>query len=193
MATLRMSELPTSDAAQSNDFRVKQTQGKPPSAHDASSERNRVGTGARALRVLVVDAERNSANAFLSQVRYAGHDAHAAPDCRAALRVAAAWRPDVVLLDWDTPLLDPCQVAKHLRSRHLSHDCLIIAFANRTDEMLRKPCVEAGIDLLLSKPADPEVVETLLMLECIRVNRRRSREAESGQRASPIRLPRLAP
>ena len=30
---------------------------------------------------------------------------------------------------------------------------------------------EAGIDLLFTKPVDPSVVETLLLLECVRVNR----------------------
>ena len=83
--------------------------------------------------------------------------------------------PDVVLLDMETPLMDGCQVAKHLRSDYLSEDCLIIAFAEWVDDASRKPCLEAGIDLLLSKPVDRDVVETLLMLECVRVNRRRAR------------------
>ena len=72
----------------------------------------------------------------------------------------------------ETPLMDGCQVAKHLRSDYVREDCLIIAFAEWVDDARRKLCVEAGIDLLLSKPVDPYVVETLLMLECVRVNRR---------------------
>ena len=175
MATLSMSELATTDVAQSDAFQRKQALRKPASTRNTSSESDRVGAGARVLRVLVVAAEQGSANAFLRQVRYAGHGAHAAPDGLAALRVAAAWRPDVVLLDMETPLMDGCQVAKHLRSDYLSEDCLIIAFAEWVDDARRKPCLEAGIDLLLSMPVDRDVVETLLMLECVRVNRRRVR------------------
>lgn len=177
MATLSMSELTTTDVARSDAFHSKQVMRKPASTHNTFSESGRVGVGSRVLRVLVVDAEQDSDNAILRQVLYAGHDAHAAPDCLAALRVAAAWHPDVVFLDLEPPLLDGCQVAKHLRSDCSIDDCLIIAFAYWVDDARRKPCMEAGIDLLLSKPMDQDVVETLLMLECVRVNRRRAREA----------------
>jgi CheY-like chemotaxis protein len=175
MATLSMSELATTDVAQSDAFQRKQALRKPASTRNTSSESDRVGAGARVLRVLIVAAEQGSANAFLRQVRYAGHGAHAAPDGLAALRVAAAWHPDVVLLDLETPLMDGCQVAKHLRSVYWGEDCLIIAFAQCVDDARREPCLEAGIDLLLSMPVDRDVVETLLMLECVRVNRRRVR------------------
>jgi CheY-like chemotaxis protein len=76
-----------------------------------------------------------------------------------------------------TPLMDGCQVAKHLRSDHVSEDCFVIAFTEWGDDARRKPCMEAGIDLLLRKPVDRDVIETLLMLECLHVNRRRAREA----------------
>ena len=175
MATLTMSELATTDVAQSDAFKRKQALPKPASTRNTSSESDRVGAGVRVLRVLVVAGEQGSANALLRQVRYAGHGAHAAPDGLAALRVAAAWHPDAVLLDLETPLMDGCQIAKHLRSDYLSEDCLIIAFAQCVDDARREPCLEAGIDLLLSMPVDRDVVETLLMLECVRVNRRRVR------------------
>jgi CheY-like chemotaxis protein len=177
MATLTMSELATTDVAQSDAFTRKQALPKPASTRNTSRESGRVGAGARVLRVLVVAAEQGSANTLLRQVRYAGHGAHAAPDGLAALRVATVWHPDVVLLDLETPLMNGCLIATHLRSHYSSEDCLIIAFAEWVDDACRKPCVEAGIDLLLSKPVDQDVVQTLLMLECVRVNRRRAREA----------------
>ena len=175
MAALSMSELVTTDVAQSDAFKRNQALRKPESTRNTSSESDRVGAGVRVLRVLVVAAEQGAANTLLRQVRYAGHGAHAAPDGLAALRVAAAWHPDAVLLDLETPLMDGCQIAKHLRSDYLSEDCLIIAFAQCVDDARREPCLEAGIDLLLTKPVDRDVVETLLMLECVRVNRRRAR------------------
>lgn len=175
MAALRMSELVTTDVEQSDAFKRNQALRKPASTPNTSSESDRVGASVRELRVLVVAAEQGSANALLRQVRYAGHGAHAAPDDHAALRAAAAWRPDVVLLDMETPRMDWRQVVKHLRSDYLSEDCLIMAFAEWVDDARRKPCLEAGIDLLLSKPVDRDIVETLLMLECVRVNRQSPR------------------
>ena len=52
-----------------------------------------------------------------------------------------------------------------------SKECFIIAVTGGTDERGRRQCAEAGIDLVLIKPVDSSVVETLLMLECERVNR----------------------
>lgn len=177
MATLSMSELATTDVARSDAFHSKQVMRKLASTRNTSSESDRVAAGVRVLRVLVVDAEQDSANALLRQVRYAGHSAHAAPGGLAALRVATAWHPHVVLLGLETPLMNECLIATHLRFHYSSEDCLIIAFAEWADDACRKPCREVGIDLLLIKPVDQDVVETLLMLECVRVNRRRAREA----------------
>ena len=180
MATLNMSELATTDVARSAAFKRKQALRKPASTRNTSSECDRVGAGVRVLRVLVVAAEQGSANALLRQVLNAGHDAHAAPDGLAAVRVAAAWHPDVVFLILEMPLMDGCQVAKQLRSDYLCEDCLVIAFAERADDARRIRCMEAGIDLVLIKPVDQDVVETLLMLESVRVNRRRTRKAANN-------------
>ena len=177
MATLSMSELATTDVARSDAFHSKPVMRKPASTRNKSGESDRVGAGARVLRVLVVDAEQDSADALLRQVRYTGHDAHAALDGFAALRVAAAWHPDVVFLILEMPLMDGCQVAKQLRSDYLCEDCLVIAFAERADDARRIRCMEAGMDLLPSQPVAQDVVETLLMLESVRVNRRRMRKA----------------
>ncbi|MCA9214299.1 MAG: response regulator [Planctomycetales bacterium] len=191
MAALSNSELATTNTTQSDAFQRKQGLRKPTSPQNKSSfcESDRVNAGMQVLSVLAVAAERGSVNAILRQVRYAGHGAHAAPDGLAALRVAAACRPDVVLLDMETAFVDGCQLATHLRSDYLCEDCLIIAFAERVDDVQRKPCLEAGIDLLLGKPLDRDVVETLLMLECVRVNRRRAPGAVNELAASDVDRP----
>jgi CheY-like chemotaxis protein len=180
MATLAMTELATTDVTRSGDFHGNQVMRQPAVTRNTPSESNRVGADARVLNVLVVDAEQeDSANSLVRQVRYRGHAAHAALDGFAALRESAARHLDVVLLDMETSLMDGGWVAERLRSDYLSEDCLIVAVTERADDARRKQCMEAGIDLVLIKPVDPEVIETLLMLECVRVNRRRKREAVS--------------
>ena len=59
MAALSMSELATTDVAQSDAFQRKQALRKPASTRNTSSESDRVGAGGRVLRVLVVDAEQD--------------------------------------------------------------------------------------------------------------------------------------
>ena len=56
MAALSMSELVTTDVAQSDAFKRNQALRKPESTRNTSSESDRVGAGVRVLRVLVVAA-----------------------------------------------------------------------------------------------------------------------------------------
>lgn len=140
------------------------------SACDRSTNKARVWSGLRMLRVLVVDEELSSANSLVRLMCHGARTSLATPKGYSGMRVASAQHPDVVLLDLDLPLKDGCQVARHLRSDDPSNDCLIVAVAERADDARREQCREAGIDLLLVKPVDPEVVETLLLLECLRVN-----------------------
>ena len=172
MATLWMSELATTDVASSDAFDSNQLMRQPASTHERTkSKSDRVWAGLRELRVLVVNDEQESGDALARLVRRWGHAARVAFDGLAALRVAAAQNPDVVLLDIEMPFIDWCQVARHLRLGFPRKDCLIIGVSRRADDEHRQKCIEAGIDLLLIKPVDPSVVEILLLLECERVNR----------------------
>jgi CheY-like chemotaxis protein len=131
----------------------------------------------RVLNVLIVDDYRDTADVFALLVKCWGHDSHAVNEASAALEWAATRQPDVVLLDIEMPEIGGCQIARVLRNELGYADCLIIAITGRADFERRQQCKEAGIDVVLLKPVDPTAVETLLMLECARVNRRGSEEA----------------
>jgi len=141
---------------------------------------DRVIIGEGMLRVLVVDDDEDTADGLVWLVRRWGHAARIAYDGGIALQVAADQRPNVVLLDVEMPVIDGCQVARQLRLAFPRRECFIIALTGGTDERGRRQCLEAGIDLVLIKPVDSSVVETLLMLECERVNQ--------SQTYDPIRL-----
>ena len=131
----------------------------------------------RALRVLIVDHQQDPAGGFVRQMRHWGHATRMAHDGRAALIAAADQHPDVVLLDLELSSMDGCCVARQLRRDSPRGDCFIIALADWVDDERRRQCSEAGIDLLLVKPTDPSVLEVLLWLECVRLNRQRAAEA----------------
>ncbi len=177
MATLGITEPATTDLIRSDGLRSKQVMRQPAVTRNTPGESNRVEADVRVLNVLVLGAEQDTANALVRQIRSWGHAGHMAWVGFATPRLAVIWRPDVVLLDLGIPLIAPCQVAKQLRSDYLSEDCLIIAVTEWADDARREQCIEAGIDLVLIKPVDQDVVETLLMLESVRVNRRRMRKA----------------
>jgi CheY-like chemotaxis protein len=134
----------------------------------------RVTTGRRKLRVLVVDDDHDTADALAILVRRWNHAARSAYDGARALREAAVQYPDVVLLDITMPHMDGCEVARQLRLDFPEHDCFIIALTGDGDEHIRQQCSDAGIDMVFIKPVEPSLIETLLMLECERINRARS-------------------
>lgn len=125
----------------------------------------------RVLRTMVVDDNRHTADALTNLVRRSGHVARVAYDGFAALRLAATLRPNVVLLDLEMPFMNGLEVARHLRRDSVRKDCLIIAITEQVDDVRSQQLNEAGIDLLLLKPVDLEIVEMLLLRESERLNR----------------------
>lgn len=125
----------------------------------------------RVLQVLIVDSYPATAELLARLVTHWGHASSAVQDSLTAMRLAATTPPDVVLLDIEIPVTNRYQLARCLRRDLASQDCLIVAITGRADHQRRRQCIEAGIDLVLLKPVDSVVVETLLLLECTRVNR----------------------
>jgi CheY-like chemotaxis protein len=123
----------------------------------------------RKLRVLVADDQRDATDGLARLVRCWGYEVRWAYDSAAALEVAAAQLPDVILLDIGMPLLNGCGLAEQLRQGARHKNCLLIAVTGHADEYRRKQCALAGIDLVLIKPVDCEVIEVLLTLESQRL------------------------
>lgn len=126
----------------------------------------------RVLRVLVAGDDAVNAASLVQLTRRVGHTTRTAHDEHSACRLVASLHPDVVLLDLALPLSAECRIARRVRANFPDSECFIIAFANKASESCREKFHAAGIDLLLMKPFDPAVLETLLTLECGRVNQR---------------------
>jgi CheY-like chemotaxis protein len=179
MAALWMCDLAPTEIASSDAFNRNQLACRQALTDDRASKVGRVGALPRRLRVLVVDDDQDATDGLVRLVRRWGHAARFAYDGRSGLRVAAAQHPDVVLLDIAMPIMDGYQVARQLRLDFVKKDCFIIAVTGSADEECREKCSEAGIDVVLIKPVQPPVLETLLMLECARINRSQARNNSS--------------
>ena len=119
----------------------------------------------RKLRVLVADDQRDATDGLARLVRCWGYEVRWAYDAATALEVAAAQLPDVVLLDIGMPRLNGCGLAEQLRLDVRHENCLLIAVTSHANEQRRQQCALAGIDLVLIKPVDCEIIELLLTLE----------------------------
>lgn len=177
MAAFWMCELAPTEIAGSDVFNRNQLACRVALTHDRASQVGRAAASPRMLRVLVMDDDQDTTDGLVRLVRRWGHAARFAYGGAAGLKVAAAQHPDVVVLDIAMPGMDGCQVARQLRLDFPKKECFVIAVAGSADDECRHQCSEAGIDLVLIKPVQPSVLETLLMLECARVNRL---ETDSG-------------
>jgi len=188
MAAFWMCELAPTEVASSAASLRNQLACRQALTHDRASRVGRISAGRRALRVLVVDDEQHTADGLVGLVSRWGHAARWAYDGATGLKVAAAQHPDVALLDLEMPFMDGCEVARQLRLDFPRTECFIIAFTAWADERCRQQCSAAGIDLVLVKPVDPPVLETLLMLEFARATRPRT--ASNQERDCTVKTPR---
>jgi CheY-like chemotaxis protein len=185
MPAFWMCELAPTEVARSDAFHRNHLSCRRALTDDRTSRVGRLSPTRRVLRVLVVDDDQDTTDALGRLVGRWGHAPCLAYDGVAALRVAAQHHPDVVLLDIAMPLLDGCQVARQLRLDFSRQECFIIGVTRDADERARQQCIAAGIDIVLIKPVEPSVVETLLMLECERVNRSRTGRGPATQLPFP--------
>jgi CheY-like chemotaxis protein len=114
------------------------------------------------LRILVVEDHADSAASFVMLLRIWGHEVQAAHDGPTALEVARTFSPHVVLLDIGLPRMNGWQVAVRLRQQLTQAMPVLVAVTGYGQDVDRQKSVEAGIDLHLLKPVEPEQLRGLL-------------------------------
>jgi DNA-binding response OmpR family regulator len=103
----------------------------------------------RPPRVLVVEDDDPIAQVLQRSLRLEGYDVRVAGDGLEALDVAAAFVPDLVILDLGLPKLDGIEVAKALRK---DGDVPILVLSARDAVEARVEGLDAGADDYLVKP-----------------------------------------
>jgi CheY-like chemotaxis protein len=111
---------------------------------------------------LIVDDCPNAADSLALVLRRWGYRAAVAYDGPAALAAALTQPPAAVLLDLGLPGMDGYEVARWLRTRPQTAKAVLIALTGYGKEEDVRRCREAGIDLHLLKPCDPEELRRAL-------------------------------
>ncbi len=113
-------------------------------------------------RVLVVDDNRDAAASLSTMLALRGHDTRTSHDGLEALDLAAAFRPDVILLDIGMPRLNGYDVCKRIREQAWGKHITLIAQTGWGQDEDRRRSKEAGFDFHLVKPLDPAALDRLL-------------------------------
>jgi CheY-like chemotaxis protein len=114
------------------------------------------------LRVLIADGYPDTAWTMAAALRHLGEDTRHACDGPTALRLAAEFRPEAVLMDLELPELNGLEVARRLRQEAGLAGVRLIAITGFHDEAHRRLARAAGFDLYLIKPVYLEALHALL-------------------------------
>lgn len=115
-----------------------------------------------ALRILIVDDNRDAADSLVMLLRIMGNDTRTAYDGQEGVDVAAEFRPDVMLVDIGLPKLNGYEACRRIREQSWGKKVVLIAVTGWGQEEDRRRSHEAGFDHHMVKPVDPQELSKLL-------------------------------
>ena len=117
-------------------------------------------------RVLVADDNADAAEMMRTLLAFKGHDIRIANDGAEAVAITEVFRPAIVFLDIGMPQMDGYEAARRIR-RMLGSGVVLVALTGWGQDEDKRLSHEAGFDLHITKPPDPEVIDELIA-ECQR-------------------------
>lgn len=133
-----------------------------PGAARAEPGQSSASAQGRRMKILVVDDNNDLVQMLELAIQGMGHDVRTALDGRSAIAAALSYRPDVIVLDLGLPVVSGLEVARELRRHPDLAKMRLVALTGWGQESDRRHTTEAGFDRHLTKPTDPEELETLL-------------------------------
>jgi len=112
-------------------------------------------------RVLVVDDNADASRMLAMLLSFEGHDTREAHDGLEAVRVAAEFEPDVVLMDIGLPLLNGYESAARIKVE-MRRPPVLVALTGWGQEEDRRKAKAAGFDAHLVKPVDHDALTKLI-------------------------------
>lgn len=122
------------------------------------------GVGTAVCKVLVIDDNRDAAEMLRDFLEIAGHQVALAFTGTDGVEKARSFTPDVVLCDISLPAMSGHEVAAVLRKDPKTKGARLIALSGYAGPSDRARSSEAGFDLHLAKPVDPD--ELMKIIGC---------------------------
>ena len=150
-------------AGQGTEFTVRLPIVIEPPLSRASSQPMAIGAAVTVRRrILVVDDNQDSAEMLTTLLTIQGHEVRMVHDGVAAVEMAATFRPEMIVLDIGLPKLNGYEAAQQIRKLPFGGQFRLVALTGWGQDLDRRRSAEAGFDVHLVKPVDPEVLCRLI-------------------------------
>ncbi|MFL6693242.1 MAG: response regulator [Ramlibacter sp.] len=113
-------------------------------------------------RVLLVEDNDDGRQVMEMALELEGHTVRSVDGGLEAVQLAAAWRPDIALVDIGLPDIDGYEVARRIRALALANPPRLVAISGFGQPQDQRAAYEAGFDLHLTKPVAPEFLRDVL-------------------------------
>ncbi len=113
-------------------------------------------------RILVADDNEDSAASLAMMLQIMGNEVRTAKDGLQAVEAAAAFQPDVILLDIGMPRLNGYEACRRIREQPGGQKAVLIALTGWGQDEDKRRSAEAGFHHHLVKPVDPAALGELL-------------------------------
>ena len=133
------------------------------------------------MRVLVADDDPIVRLLVVAVLTELGLDTDVACDGAEAWRTFEEWRPELVVLDADMPIVDGLEVCRRIREVDEQREVFVLFLAGRDQPEVLEALLDAGGDEFIAKPTTPEDLRARLMVVRRRIIQdatRRAAEAE---------------
>lgn len=115
----------------------------------------------RALRILVIDDNKDSADSLTLLTQIWGYRARTAYDGLSGLCLFDIYQPDMVIADLAMPRLSGGALAEAIRLRPTGRHPILIAHSSDVGEARQRIAFDSGFDHFVAKPADPIALRSL--------------------------------
>ncbi len=112
--------------------------------------------------MLVVDDSVDACDSLAAVVRMLGHDARTAFDGQQAVDEAAAFNPQLILMDISLPKLTGYEAAARIREQDGGADIVLVALTGWGRDEDRREALAHGFQHHVTKPIDFDVLKRLL-------------------------------
>jgi PAS domain S-box-containing protein len=116
----------------------------------------------RRRRVLIVEDSADARESLRLLLEMAGHEVDTCEDAADTLERVDVFQPDVALIDIGLPGMDGYRLAQALRARPPARPLRLIALTGYGQAEDRRKALDAGFDLHLTKPVDPDRLQDFI-------------------------------